>query len=308
MSGTTEKLFDPNKYIPVIEAILRVADLEKISAKRIRYGIQEIFEIDLAPFKKSIDSVILECFNNIQEELAQSVDSGTPKKRSVSESRSVIKRESNASLNGKIVGAKVTDAEYAAQLHKELNSVRKTRTAPHKRRVEESGKRSEPKKKKRAVNENNPFNARMFLSSQLSEFLEESELSRPEAVKRIWAYIKSNSLQNPNDKREILCDARMRPIFGEKTHMFTMNKILAKHLFRKDEVTSGSGSLQSRSIPNDRSVDGQPNNVITETIAESGMSDYDRNDIDEADGEEDLVEYRQEIEEGTPEDLISEEE
>lgn len=59
-----------------------------------------------------------------------------------------------------------------------------------------------------------------------------SELSRGDAVSKIWAYIKQNNLQNPANKREILADAKLRPVFDgkDKVSMFEMNKHLAKHL------------------------------------------------------------------------------
>lgn len=50
--------------------------------------------------------------------------------------------------------------------------------------------------------------------------------SRPECVKHIWAYVKENGLQDPDDKRYILCDDTMKPVFNNapRVHMFTMNK------------------------------------------------------------------------------------
>lgn len=62
------------------------------------------------------------------------------------------------------------------------------------------------------------------------------QLSRPETVKRLWAYFKANGLQDPNDKRQIRCDDALKSIFKQdRVHMFTMNKILSKHLFSPDE-------------------------------------------------------------------------
>ncbi|MBL8555736.1 MAG: hypothetical protein JNL41_15790, partial [Phenylobacterium sp.] len=56
--------------------------------------------------------------------------------------------------------------------------------------------------------------------------------SRGETVSKIWDYIKKNNLQNPANKREILADAKLKPIFGgkDKVSMFEMNKHLAAHL------------------------------------------------------------------------------
>lgn len=77
----------------------------------------------------------------------------------------------------------------------------------------------------------------MTLSAPLSALLDnEPALSRPQTVKRIWAYVKERDLQDPNDKRQIVCDEPMRAVFKQdKVHMFTMNKILATHLYAQDE-------------------------------------------------------------------------
>ena len=67
------------------------------------------------------------------------------------------------------------------------------------------------------------------LSGPLSALLEVEKLSRPQVVKQLWVYIKDNALQNPSNRREILCDDRMRPIFNaDKIDMFKMNKVLGQ--------------------------------------------------------------------------------
>ena len=56
-------------------------------------------------------------------------------------------------------------------------------------------------------------------------------LPRGEVVSKVWDYIKSNNLQNPEDRREILADDKLRKVFGkDKVTMFEMNKHLAQHL------------------------------------------------------------------------------
>jgi chromatin remodeling complex protein RSC6 len=50
-------------------------------------------------------------------------------------------------------------------------------------------------------------------------------------VSKIWEYIRSHNLQNPEDRREILADDQLRRVFGkDKVTMFEMNKHLAAHL------------------------------------------------------------------------------
>lgn len=59
--------------------------------------------------------------------------------------------------------------------------------------------------------------------------MEVEKMSRPQVVKNIWVYIKSNDLQNPADRREILCDDKLKSIFGvDKINMFKMNKTLGE--------------------------------------------------------------------------------
>ena len=37
-------------------------------------------------------------------------------------------------------------------------------------------------------------------------------LSRTEVTKRLWAYIKEHNLQNPANKRNILCDDKLKAV------------------------------------------------------------------------------------------------
>jgi upstream activation factor subunit UAF30 len=83
----------------------------------------------------------------------------------------------------------------------------------------------------------------MHLSEPLAAMLGESTLSRPQTVKRIWAYVKERDLQEPTDKRQINCDDSMRAVFKcDKVHMFTMNKLLVQHLYPADEVVAVDAS------------------------------------------------------------------
>merc|ERR1712029_1328098 len=42
------------------------------------------------------------------------------------------------------------------------------------------------------------------------------KLSRPEVVKRLWAHIKTEKLQDPEDKQYFVPDAKMQPIFERR--------------------------------------------------------------------------------------------
>ena len=68
-------------------------------------------------------------------------------------------------------------------------------------------------------------------SKELAAVVGSEPLARGEVVSRVWDYIKKNNLQNPENRREILADAKLEPVFGKKkVTMFEMNKHLAQHL------------------------------------------------------------------------------
>ncbi|XP_074292929.1 uncharacterized protein LOC141619808 [Silene latifolia] len=78
----------------------------------------------------------------------------------------------------------------------------------------------------------------LHLSEAFVKFLGtgETTLSRPEAVKRIWGYIKQNDLQDPSDKRQILCDEKLKELFEVDTfHGFSMSKYLKTHLSKVEQ-------------------------------------------------------------------------
>lgn len=61
-------------------------------------------------------------------------------------------------------------------------------------------------------------------------------MSRPDIVKKLWKYIKDNNLQDPADRRYILCDDQLKTIFDQdRVNSFGMNRDLSKHLTKKEE-------------------------------------------------------------------------
>jgi len=73
------------------------------------------------------------------------------------------------------------------------------------------------------------------LSEELAEIVGTDILPRPQVVKGIWAHIKKYDLQNPADKREILCDDKLKAVMGgeDKVTMFNMNRYVTDHLLEK---------------------------------------------------------------------------
>ena len=68
-------------------------------------------------------------------------------------------------------------------------------------------------------------------SADLGAIVGTSPLPRGEVVSKVWDYIKKHKLQNPENKREIMADAKLKKVFGkDKCSMFEMNKHLGAHL------------------------------------------------------------------------------
>ena len=79
---------------------------------------------------------------------------------------------------------------------------------------------------------NAKFMAPLTPSAELAKITVAAALPRTEVVKKLWAYIKKNNLQDSADKRKINADAVLKPIFGGKAQvsMFEMTALVSKHL------------------------------------------------------------------------------
>ncbi|MDP2771853.1 MAG: DNA topoisomerase III [Giesbergeria sp.] len=68
-------------------------------------------------------------------------------------------------------------------------------------------------------------------SAALAAVIGTDPVARPEAVKKMWEYIKAHNLQDPKDKRTIVADDKLRAVFGkDSAGMFELAGILGAHL------------------------------------------------------------------------------
>lgn len=83
-----------------------------------------------------------------------------------------------------------------------------------------------------APNANSAFMKPLNVSSDLAAVVGAGPMARSEVVKKLWAYIKKNGLQDPTNKRNINADAALKKVFGGKdvVNMFEMTKLVSKHL------------------------------------------------------------------------------
>jgi chromatin remodeling complex protein RSC6 len=79
---------------------------------------------------------------------------------------------------------------------------------------------------------NSAFMKPMNLSEDLEAVTGKGPMPRSEVVKALWVYIKKHDLQDPQNKRNILADDKLKKVFGGKgtVSMFEMTKLVSKHL------------------------------------------------------------------------------
>ncbi|OXV11552.1 hypothetical protein Egran_00687 [Elaphomyces granulatus] len=281
-------------YTRIIDSILAASDLNTISEKRIRKGLQETVDYDLTPQKAAIKELIMERFDifaqrngvgippspavvstepfstesvNGHESNETSItppptrDSPqplpSPQKRQVDDDDAQEEENKTPPAKKRRPDHDIdADAIFAAKLQAEENMrARPTRgsamrkTVPVKKltksKISKKVKAEEDSDlestseagTKKEINRSGGFHKPLALSPALSNLLDgEVSLSRPQTVKRLWQYIRENDLQDPNDRRQIRCDERMRKVFKQdRVHMFTMTKILNQNLYTPDE-------------------------------------------------------------------------
>ena len=75
------------------------------------------------------------------------------------------------------------------------------------------------------------FMAALKPTAELAAIVGAEPLPRTEVTKRLWDYIKAHNLQNPANKRNILCDDKLKAVMGkDEVTMFEMTSLVGKHL------------------------------------------------------------------------------
>ena len=94
--------------------------------------------------------------------------------------------------------------------------------------------KKKPAKKKAAKKKRKPnpaFMKALTPSAELAAIVGAKDLPRTQVVKKVWAYIKKNDLQNPKNRRNILADDKLKAVFKKKeVTMFEMTKLVNQHI------------------------------------------------------------------------------
>jgi len=86
-------------------------------------------------------------------------------------------------------------------------------------------------KKKKTVKRAYP---ELPLSKELQAIVGKEKMPRTEVTKKVWDYIKSNNLQDPQNKRLIVPDKLLASVFGHSNpiDMMQLAGILTQHINR----------------------------------------------------------------------------
>ena len=92
-----------------------------------------------------------------------------------------------------------------------------------KKKAKKAGKKRKP---------NPAFMRPMTPSATLGAVIGTNAMPRTEVTKKIWGYIKRNSLQDKKNKRMINADGALMAVFGGKRQvsMFEMTKLVSRHV------------------------------------------------------------------------------
>jgi upstream activation factor subunit UAF30 len=125
-----------------------------------------------------------------------------------------------------------TKAKKKAPAKKAAKKKAAKKAAPKKaakKAPKKAAKKAAPKVKRKP---NAAFMKAMNIGAALQPIVGNKPLPRTEVVKKLWAYIKKNNLQDAKERRNINADENLKKVFnGKKTvSMFEMTKLVSKHL------------------------------------------------------------------------------
>ena len=122
-----------------------------------------------------------------------------------------------------------TKASKETKAAKETKAPKQTKAPKAAKASKEKGGKAEPASA--GGQKPNALQQPLQPSKELAAVVGTGPLPRGEVVSKVWDYIKKQELQNPENRREILADAKLEAVFGKKkVTMFEMNKYLAQHL------------------------------------------------------------------------------
>jgi chromatin remodeling complex protein RSC6 len=109
---------------------------------------------------------------------------------------------------------------------------RATKRKAVKRKVKRRATKKKAKKAKKKRKPNPQFMKPVKPDAKLAAVVGAKPLPRTQLTKKLWQYIKRRKLQDKKNRRMIVADAALKPVFNgkSKVSMFEMTKLVNKHV------------------------------------------------------------------------------
>jgi len=221
-----------------IKDILKGADLDNLSTKKVRKELEEKFDTDLTKRKKEIDALVMQMITeNEEEEEEQKQDQQSDSEGINGAEDSDLEEEVPKKKAKKSSSSKMNDEDLARKLQEEEESRGRTRGSrrpppPPKKEKKKKVKDQDPSDKKKTG-----YMKPVQLSEKLAAIVGVNEMPRSEVVKTLWGIIKERDLKDPKNGQFMKCDEQFYDLFGRKTvRIFGMMKYLTQHFINPDDI------------------------------------------------------------------------
>jgi upstream activation factor subunit UAF30 len=212
---------DEDQLNGAIRSILHGADLEQLSRRMIRKQLEAQFHMDLSHFKDKINECILQIIEEQQQAEEGDDDEPEPSDADDDNDEDDDEEEERRPSPSK---AKKTKAKSAP--------AKKKPAAPKRKRGDDAGSSGN--------GGSSAFNMKLSLSPELASVVGADTMARPQIVKALWEYIREHDLQDPNNKRVIIFDEKLREVFQrDSVTMFSVNKFVKRHVRKPEELPPG---------------------------------------------------------------------
>ncbi|KAI8031331.1 Upstream activation factor subunit spp27 [Camellia lanceoleosa] len=151
----------------------------------------------------------------------------------LSDKKAFIRQQVDLYLQSQVDNAQENEEEDEGEANEEEEDDDEEEASNGKSTSKRGSKKQNKEVKKRGGG--GGFTKLCSLSPELQKFVGVPELARTEVVKQLWNYIREKNLQDPSNRRNIICDDTLRALFAvDCINMFQMNKSLAKHIWPLD--------------------------------------------------------------------------
>jgi len=294
-----EDAYDEKTLFPVVEKFLKAADLNSVTTKQVRLHLESHFGADFSESKSLIDTITKNLFATLTHD--ESDDEPLKKKRKTSSPKNKQTKKKPEKKKASFSYEEVEDEDemLARKLQEEerLSATGRPVRSASKKNIEKSEKaaasakkREETRKRKKETSKSDkkklPRGKRrgyVWLSSSMAEFMGVPAARRGVVTKKLWKYIKEKSLQNPEDRRQILCDTLFEELFKtKKFSFFRLAKFLSQMHFKDSLASDELEEISSSEEEEEGDENVEFNDLAKEVLNDDGKETNEHTEQKEA--------------------------